>query len=495
MDHDFFSKHVTHVVWDVSQFQRELAYNIREYGDVWMASPGSWNTPELQKSWRQDRVSLAKMLRYEPREEPGPLPGDECLEWADEVSQFSDEDDYEHARNIVGFADYHHRYNIQRCIRDRKLIWRYFLFATNRLPNLRHIEYTDSRVLSLQGESYQDLCQRLFGQTLHPQHLCHNSVETERAEQDDAAKYHGWESLDRFLKYVSTMEWKPESLSTGRNNFDLPELDRRDIWDYGRPVNSPELDLIKPLTSESSQWFASLKALHLPITSTPTPDSRYLPQMCSYTELLSCTAASLEDLSLSTDWYKREPWALGLHGSARSIFEILSPFKFDKLKSLELRGWRFSLQELETFLFAHTDTLRYIHLIDCQLNERYGGAYNSTLHHITQTWPKQLNLRGAEAIGLRFPIVPSTSTSDVIQPAPHKHRCERYVYDVPAPEEYPPPDQEQHPLSLCPGPRPEFEAGMLGGRYNSVVTRSPRQTANFKYHWEQWEEIPINPYG
>jgi hypothetical protein len=109
--------------------------------------------------------------------------------------------------------------------------------------------------------------------------MCHNSVETEREEQDDAAKYHGWESLDRFLNYVSAMKWKPESLSIGRNNFDLPELDRRDIWDCGRTVNSPELDLIKPLTGESSQWFASLKSLHLPITSKPTPDIRYLPQI------------------------------------------------------------------------------------------------------------------------------------------------------------------------------------------------------------------------
>jgi hypothetical protein len=95
------SANMSHVVWDVSHFRRDLAYDLREYGDVWMASPGSWNTPELQNSWREDRVSLAKMLQYEPREELGPLPGDDCLSWADDVSQFSDEDDYEHARNIV----------------------------------------------------------------------------------------------------------------------------------------------------------------------------------------------------------------------------------------------------------------------------------------------------------------------------------------------------------------------------------------------------------
>jgi hypothetical protein len=211
--------------------------------------------------------------------------------------------------------------------------------------------------------------------------MCHNSLETERVEQGDAARYHGWQSLDCFLKHVSTMRWKPNSLSIGRNNFDLPKLDRRGIWECGRTVNSPELDLNKPLTSESSQWFTSLKSLLLPITSKPIPDSRWQPQMCSYTELLSCTAASLEDLSLSTDWYKREPWALPYRKPPRSIFEILSPFRFDKLRYLELRGWRFSLPELEKFVFAHADRLRYILLIDCQLNEGYGGAYTSTPSH------------------------------------------------------------------------------------------------------------------
>jgi hypothetical protein len=71
MDHEFFRKHVTHVVWDVSQFQESLAYDLELYKKAWAHSPGSWPAPELQKLWREDRVSLAKMLRYEPREEPG----------------------------------------------------------------------------------------------------------------------------------------------------------------------------------------------------------------------------------------------------------------------------------------------------------------------------------------------------------------------------------------------------------------------------------------
>jgi hypothetical protein len=122
-------------------------------------------------------------------------------------------------------------------------------------------------------------------------------------------------------------------------------------------------------------------------------------------------------------------------------------------------------------------------------------VHTPALHHITQTWPKQLNLRGAEVIGLGFPVAPSTSTFDIIQPAPHKHKCDNYVCDFSAPEIYSSPDWEQHPVSLCPGPRPEFEEAMLGGRYNTFMRRSPRQFSDSEYHGEQWEEIPVHPYG
>lgn len=55
---------------------------------------------------------------------------------------------------------------------------------------------------------------------------------------------------------------------------------------------------------------------------------------------------------------------------------MLGPLESEKLLSLELRGWRFTLEELETFLFVHAGTLRYIHLINC---ECHSGAYDTAL--------------------------------------------------------------------------------------------------------------------
>lgn len=172
---------------DVSQYQRSLAYNLDQYKNAWLDSPASWCTPRLKDSWREDRVSLSKLLRHEPRENPTAFPGDDCLEWADEVSKFSDQDDFEHGRNIVGFADYHKRHDTQRCMQDRKLKWRYLIFAIAKLPNLRHIEYTDFRAFSLQGETFQDTCTRLFGQTLHPEPMCLTSQATSIQPRDDVA--------------------------------------------------------------------------------------------------------------------------------------------------------------------------------------------------------------------------------------------------------------------------------------------------------------------
>jgi hypothetical protein len=75
-------------------------------------------------------------------------------------------DEYEHGRNLAGFPEYHQRYDIQRTIRERKLTSRFLRFAIAKRPKLKHIDYTDFRALSLQGESFQDLCLRLFGESL-----------------------------------------------------------------------------------------------------------------------------------------------------------------------------------------------------------------------------------------------------------------------------------------------------------------------------------------
>jgi hypothetical protein len=66
MNHPLFSKHVTNLVWDVSHFDRTLAYNLEAYKDAFLDSPGSWCTPELERSWRDNRKSLSELLRYDP---------------------------------------------------------------------------------------------------------------------------------------------------------------------------------------------------------------------------------------------------------------------------------------------------------------------------------------------------------------------------------------------------------------------------------------------
>jgi hypothetical protein len=489
MNHPFFSKYVTHLVWDASHFDRTLAYDLDAYKDAFMDSPGSWCTPRLEQSWRENRRLLSRLLRYDPREKVSPLPGDEFLE-NDDDSDISEMDEYEHGRNLVGFPEYHRRYDIQRTIRERELTSRYLRFAVAKLPQLRHIDYTDFRALSLQGESFQDLCQRLFGESLHPKLLCLTSESTSRMNRDGVAQSEGVLSLVTFIRQLDSLEWQPQSFSIGRNNFDLPELDISGLYEYGKTPNSSSLTLTPLRQNEIPHWLASIKSLRIPVIPLKHLKTVAPPHVegSSYTDLLACTTASLQDLSLLTDSYARSPQA-SLRDVPSALQEILSPLKFEKLRSLELHGWRFTLEELGAFLFAHAETLRYIHLIGC---ECYGGAYATALQKIKRDWTIRLNLRGAEVIGLRFPKAPYTH--DWAQEMPCKHKCDKNVKGMPESNEFSLPDQDQHPISMCPGPRPIFETAMLGGRYNHVVRRSPRQRLPYD-PWKQWEEIPVNPYG
>jgi hypothetical protein len=169
--------------------------------------------------------------------------------------------------------------------------------------------------------------------------------------------------------------------------------------------------------------------------------------------------------------------------------EILSTFKFKKLRTLALHGWRFQLEELETFLFADAGTLRHIHLIGC---ECYNGTYTTALQKIKRDWSTRLNLWGAEVVGLRFHKEPGVD--DWAQAMSCKHSYGENVEGKSALNMFSLLDQDEHSISMCPAPRPIFESAMIGGRYNYVARRSPRQPLPYDI-CKQWEEIPVYPYG
>jgi hypothetical protein len=170
--------------------------------------------------------------------------------------------------------------------------------------------------------------------------MCLTSEDTRCHDRDEVAENQGRLFLSQFLKQSSTLNWKLESLSIGRNNW-------RTFYVDNGILNNSNLDLMEAWPIEVSQWLGSLKSLHIPVAPKPSPLTGNAPALglSSYTELLACTAASLQNLSLWTDWYIREP--LGEVSGRRSpspFAELLSSFRFDKLVSFELRGWRFSLE-------------------------------------------------------------------------------------------------------------------------------------------------------
>lgn len=235
MDNPYFSKHVTHLVWDVSQYRHYLANDLEGYKDAWDYSSRDWWPPRTDKPKREARDLLAELLRYEPRVGCSSLPGDDWVDIENDGSDIYDMRNYEHARGIDGFAIYHHRYYVQKKINERQLIWRYLHLAFANFPQLRHIDFTDFRACSLQGESFQGLTERLFGYILPPSLMCLTSEETSRNAKDDSAEQFGRDSLCGLVTELRTMGWLPESFSIGRDNFHLPELNRSWLYEY-RPT-------------------------------------------------------------------------------------------------------------------------------------------------------------------------------------------------------------------------------------------------------------------
>jgi NH3-dependent NAD+ synthetase len=67
------------------------------------------------------------------------------------------------------------------------------LLASEKLPKLRHFEFSDYRALTRNGEALHELCTRLFGQTCTPELL-----PNELHMKDEDAR--GWDNLNVCLR-------------------------------------------------------------------------------------------------------------------------------------------------------------------------------------------------------------------------------------------------------------------------------------------------------
>ncbi|KAM0706120.1 hypothetical protein Q7P35_006669 [Cladosporium inversicolor] len=179
LDHPYFSKHVTRLVWDASRYVDGpadclLAYQIHCERNPWRSGTikayctlHGKDTTEL--ALLQDAVAMVipgRRRQYQAAEEA-------LAQFVDDIERTGDSGDRLAAKELfdIAFHDYRSRYHAQCATRMQRLTADYLHAAFAQLPKLHHVFYTDFRALARSGESLRELCNRLFGQTLSPELL------------------------------------------------------------------------------------------------------------------------------------------------------------------------------------------------------------------------------------------------------------------------------------------------------------------------------------
>lgn len=353
----------------------------------------------------------------------------------------------------------------------------YFLRAIDELPKLKHVSYGDFRSLAYEGESYTELVNRLFGQTLPP------SCDIAYCTDDDVE----FSPLKIFLKELAKRRRVWHSLSIGRHPFERSLVDRATRLDYGWVPETMEIEMEfqEMLIGNSTSDLAKLqvKSLCMPaFTKEPSTDD----SLCSLATFFEQDC--LVDLDLGYDFFEEY-----LRG------EIMSPPGRDpmlgtlieglnNLRSISLRGFSFDMPTLQQVLSRHAATLHTLRLIDCYFSHSY---------HIFETFVKDqiaptIALTGVEIYGLHFddPALHGRRSSESLDYEPYQWmRSEKRFPSLEAIEKRGQ-SEKIDMVASWPYERFELEAAMLGGRVNTIMRR--RQSPPDDYARDRWWDLPAS---
>jgi hypothetical protein len=483
LDHPYFSKHVTRLVWDASLYGRGAANHLFEYHHQCELKP--WSSSTIAAHCESRGMDLEELARLQDAVGKALHGGDWLMRRAGgiDLSLYytenevgSDSDDKKMRDSLIRLAhdDYRLREAAQIEIRLNSLSLKPLETAFEKLPMLRHFEFSDFRALARSGETLRELCGRIFGQPLSPDLL---------PDDEQGEMVHALEDLrlQNCLHRLAKISPRLKSLSFGRSNLNS--------WDALQCNASPRMVMSDIHTKEENYWrplLGCIQHLSLPVQISYDEGiiESYWPVPSTH-RLLSDSAASLTHLDLETGLYSglsREFW--NLSAMAKPVFaQILDQIHFPKLTSVVLRGWLFSLQDLENFLLAHATTLRNVHLINCCLAE---ASKDELVYAIRTRLEPALSLAGVEIYALMYGA-----------------RClERHVYKIrqrrshiqELPNEDEDDDEAEQELEM-PMPRDQvsldrsdLEDFFLGGRHN-VVTRVERKNADWMARKRWWRDL------
>jgi hypothetical protein len=390
LDHPYFSKHVTRLVWDASPYHEIPAESFEQYRLQCEHNPWQSSAMRRYRESVQDE-NAAKLALLQSTVGLSRLVGEHITPILNDDEKNDHDCPFEMAeRGFLrrGHDDYHHRYHAQVELCKRRLTLRYLHPAFEKLPKLRHFEFSDFRALSRNGEYLSELCERLFGQTLGPDLLPDNLHCDGRAAS--------WTSPGGCLLNLARINPQLKSLSFGHSE--------QSAWDAlsfnARPVVAIPGMLLEEDEERWKSFLGSVRHLSLPVET--SQDGIGLKYTVSSTRmLLSSSAPSLTHLRFETELYSglwRDQWNL-MPRVVPLFANIIGRIHFQCLTSLVLRGWLIPLRDLEDFLLVHATTLRNMHLINCCLE---GASKDELMTCVRTKLEPALALEGVEIYGLVY---------------------------------------------------------------------------------------------
>lgn len=266
----------------------------------------------------------------------------------------------------------------QKYIRKEKIDENILAAAFIQFPRLHDIIFTDYRGLARNGESYDICCRRLFGRSLEPQHA---GISGQTSPSGD-----NMFSLLRIIAQVPTTHI--DSLAIGPHAFEYAGEDMSELIDPNHPQNPQYLDIsafedvpLEP-NDELVRVLGQLQHLRLALCySGCRSDEKHMREQLR--KFLTASSPRLQTLTLHMIYL--------FWGGAREVpkvdndthYEVFNsvvlPTHMPYLRSLSLRRWIFSAEELRNFLLKHSTTLRDLHILGCLCGDdedglaRWGG--------------------------------------------------------------------------------------------------------------------------
>lgn len=362
--HPIFSKHVTELLIDDSYYQQDLSQSPDAYIEACTMAyrrfrnvNHSWEREEdeneaifqsLENSmFSHGATSKSSLERITMRRARG-----EDQAYADSWTTYRTTRAWSEAANLSHFPE--------KAIK----------YALTKLPALRHISLTDFRSLCKHGESYNDLCGRLFREVLEPACL-----------HGDSTMRHSFSVVFEALAKIP--QARIHTLAIGRQPFfDIGEMS--DGTDLPLEASHQKIFLdagsIRGGTVQDTQRkygivLANLQRLDLAIEFPHGPKDA-IRNFLSCCVNVSRLSLHVPDAAIQDD--------LGLLGLVDDVVDpttacfeyLVSPHCFPKLKSLELSGFVIPAIQLVAFLRKHRTTMQDVRLLDNFICDEFCDEYD-----------------------------------------------------------------------------------------------------------------------